>query len=651
MKLFDVFSDNALFQANCTLTLRGTADAGTTVFAKLIGFGATTHGRGICNNDGIFEVTIDTPSASYYKYDIEVSNGDTTIILKNIIFGELWIASGQSNMELSNAVQFECEQFLDRVKNYDIRVFSQENGSTDSFPLEPENNTQGKWISATNLDSFKYVSACASSFCKTIKEHFDKTGKDVPIGFINVSWGGTPIYGWLSEQAILSDPITKENLIKRNLYPLDNIEISFQLPCVMYNRKIAPIRGIRARGLLWYQGEFDSFTEFDEHIYKNLLLLLQSTYAETFAFDKSNFKIISSLIYPCNYTDTGDTNVGYLNDAFVRASQENPYIFLCVPTYDLPPSWWPFDRNHPIHPLHKYALGERMAIVALRNVYESDGQKHPSAVRSLRIEGNKIILTLEKTDKGLYTNDGKHIRGMYIAGKDNLYMPADCEILSDCEIAVFHPYQNAPCKCLYGWSSYEVNLNLFSGDFPVLPFATDSCGKELIRVELKTFLNLEVQSELEWFEDEAHSGEWYYRPVWRPLEASTVCSDNAFVLRTEGYKTSLSVDSFNDKFGIYTVSHEGHSFDFYNYSSLEVDIFHCGKLSFDVILEYDDGKGIKLCAECTGDSPMCFKHYSIDFSGIPTENVKKMSFEFNVKNCKILKHINIGRLYLCPETK
>ncbi len=651
MKLFDVFSDNALFQASSTLTLRGTADAGTNVFVRLIGFDASTHGRGICDGDGIFEVTIDTPSASFNKYEIEVTDGDTTIILKNIIFGELWIASGQSNMEMSNAIQFECEHFLDSIKDFDIRVFAQENGSPDSIPKKSENGTRGKWVSSQNSDSFKYVSACASSFSKTIYEHLNELSKNIPIGFLNVSWGGTPIYGWLSEEAILSDCDAKNNLIKRNLYPLENKDVSFQHPCIMYNRKIAPIRGIKARGLLWYQGEFDSFCEYTEHIYKHMLYLLHSSYAEYFAKDRNNFLIISSLLYPCNYTGVGDTNVGYLNDAFVRASIERPETFLCVPIYDLPPSWWPLDTNHPIHPLHKYALGERMATVALRNIYGFYGQKLPAVMRSSRIEGNKIILTFDKTDKGLYTNDGKHIRGMYIAGDDNVYMPADCEIISDFEMAVFHPYLKNPCNCLYGWSSHEVNLNLFSGDFPILPFATDSCGKELIKVELKTFLNLEVQSEPQWFQDASHTGEWYYRPIWRPLEESNVCSDNAFTLRTEGHTTSLSVDSFEDKFGIYTMSHEGRAFDFYNYSSLEVDIFHCGELSFDVMLEYSNGKGVKLCAQYTGNSPTYFKHYCVDFSDVPTENVKKMSFVFTVKNTKILKRINIGRLYLCPKSK
>lgn len=649
MKLFDVFSDNALFQAGSTLTLRGISEPGTNIFARLLGFESSVHGKCVCPSNGIFEVTIDTPPASYNKYEIEVTDGDNTIILKNILFGELWVASGQSNMELANANQFECDEFLDSINNFDIRVFSQENGRQDCFSKTPENETCGKWVSSLDSESVKCVSACASAFCKTICKYFAEVNKKIPVGFLNVSWGGTPIYGWLSEEAILSDSVAMENLIKRNLFPSDNMEIDFQHPCIMYNRKIAPIRGIKARGLLWYQGEFDSYSEYSEHIYKRFLYLLHDSYAEMFAKDKNKFTVISSLVFPCNYTDSGDTQVGYLNDAFVTATKEHPETYLCVPTYDLPPSWWPLDTNHPIHPLHKYALGDRMARIALANIYGGSGQKLPSLLRSWHVDGNRMVLSFDNTQKGLYTNDGKHIRGMYIAGSDKVYMPADCEIISDCEIAVSHPYLDKPCHCLYGWSSLEVNLNLFSGDFPILPFATDNNGDDLIKIELKSFLNFEVMSELEWYEDSSHTGEWYYRPVWKPLADSNVCIDNAFTMKTEGYNVSISVDSLNSTFGIYTEAHDGHTFDFQNYSSLEIDIFHCGLLTFDTILEYANGNGIKLCAKFTGDSSMYFKHYSVDFSDIPDGIIKKMSFVFTVDNCKLLKHINIGRLYLKPK--
>lgn len=651
MKLFDIFSDNALFQASCILTLRGFAEPGTNVFARLIGHGASTHGRGISTSEGIFEVTIDTPPASLNKYEIEVTDGNEIIILKNIIFGELWIASVQSNMELENSKQFECKEFLDSIKSLEIRAFAQENGNEDDLSVLPHSETHGKWVSAHDSESFLHVSACASAFCKTVFEQLKTLEKEIPIGFINISWGGTPIYGWLSEQAILSDLVVKENLIKRNLFPLQDKAISFQHPCIMYNRKTVPVLGVKARGMLWYQGEFDSFCEFDEHIYKHLLYLLRTSYADMFAKNKADFKIISSLIYPCNYTNSGDTNVGYLNDAFVKAYIENPDTYLCCPVYDLPPSWWPLDTNHPIHPLHKYALGERMAYIALKNVYNHEGQKHPSAMRSFCIEDNRIILTFDESCRGLYTNDSKHVRGMYIAGKDNIYMPADCEILSNNKIAVYHPFLEKPCNCLYGWSSFEVNLNLFSGDYPVLPFATDDNADELIKVELKTFLNLEVESELEWFEDAKHTGEWYYRPVWKSLGGSDVCYDNAFVMRTDGYGQSIGIGSYNNQFGVYTESHYGHAFDFQDYSSLEVDIFKIGNLVFDVILNYEDGKGIKIRAKYICDSLMYFKHYSVDFSKIPDGKIKRMTFVFTADNNKIYNHINIGRLYLCPKNQ
>lgn len=647
MRLFDVFSDNALFQASGKLTLRGVAEPGTNIFAKISGHNASDHSRAICNNDGVFEISFNTPSASYKKYEISVTDGNETAVLSNVMFGELWIASGQSNMALENDHMFESREFLESIKELDIRVFAQENGD-DVFSLVPENETKGRWVSTLNPDDVMCVSACATAFCSHVLKMLADSGRDIPVGFINVSWGGTPICSWLPYKTIDEDTLAKDYLLNKGLIPNNEKQIVGTSPSVMFNRKIAPIRGVMARGMLWYQGEYDSFSEYGDRIYKHFLYLLHDSYAELFAVNKNDFKIVSSLIYPCNYTDSGDTNVGYLNDAFVEAHKEKNDAYLCVPIYDFPPSWWPLDTNHPIHPLHKYALGERMAEIVLRKQYGFNGEL-PSLLRSYHIENDRIILTFDNTEKGLHTSDNKHIRGMYIAGSDNVYLNADCEILSSNEIAVFHPYLKNPCHCLYGWSSHEACLNLFSGDFPVLPFATDNNGTDLIKVNLKSFLNHEVKSELEWFEDSKRTGEWYYRPVWKPLENSDVCYDNAFSMRTEGYDESLAAGSFDSKFGIYTTAHDGHIFDFQNYSSLEVDIFHIGDIEFNVILDYYDGKGIKIAANYLHDSSMYFKHYSVDFTCIPDGEISKMTFIFEVCGNKIYKHINIGKIYLKPK--
>ena len=648
MRLFKVFSDNALFQADSLLTIRGVAEKNTKVTVSLTGnSGVFSDGACISDKDGLFECTLKTPAASYDKYEISATDGVENVKVANVIFGELWLAAGQSNMELDNSQLFECDWYLEKLKDIDIRAYCEDYGD-NVFSLTPENETGGRWVSSLNHADLKYVSACATAFSEALSRHFESEGVGIPVGFLNLSWGGTPIRAWIPMENLMSDEVVVKYLERHSLLKVDEKDINYQYLSVMFNRRIAPVRGVKVRGMIWYQGESDSDIEHTERIYKHLFYMLTGIYKELFALDKDNFKVISSLIYPWQYTNIGDTQVGVLNDALVKASVEHPETYVCFSVYDLPPRWNALN-NHPIHPTHKNALGRRMAELTLRNVYGLSGQKMPSFMRSYRIENNRIILTFDKHEKGLYTSDGLHVRGMYIAGKDRLYMPADCEILSDCEMAVYHPCLDEPCHCLYGWSSVEVNLNLFSGEYPVLPFATDADSKEPIVVELKPFLNLEVPSKLECFFDETPDPDWYYRPVWQPLNGCDVCLDNAFTMITEGYKYSVGVGSRNNPFGMYTTTEAGHAFDFKNYSSLLVDVFHRGDISFDAIVEYDDGKGVKLCGAFMAEVAPKFNRYSFDFSKLPEGKIVKLSLVFSIDNVKTMKHVNVGRMYLCPK--
>ena len=656
MKLFSVFSDNALFQASSTLTLRGVADPGISVFARLIGHDASTHGRGVAGNDGIFEVMIDTPSASYNQYEIIVTDGNETITLKNIIFGELWLASGQSNMELPNNDINESEWYLNKLKDFDIRVYAGFYGPSENFSTKPQYDNEGVWTSTKNVGSMKTVSACATAFVKGLYERFCHLGKDIPVGFLNLSWGATSITGWIPKDKLNSVPSLKEYLDKYNRNfdeetindTLNNNLMLIQRPFIMFNRRIAPVIGVKIRGIIWYQGETDLWCAFKERNYHEFLYLYHDVYKELFATDKNNFKMICSLIYPWRYGAKGDTDVGYLNEGFETAAREYPDKFICCPCYDLPPSWHSIN-NHPIHPMNKYPLGERLAKLALCNVYGDAGQKRPSLFTSVRRQDNRLIVTYEDSETGLYTADGLKVRGMYISGKDRLYMPADCEIISKNEIAVFHPYLDEPCHCFYGRASVEASLNLFSGAYPVMPFATDSKADEPITVELKAFLNVEVQSELDFFDDGSPNPDWYLRPVWKALDGCEVCLDNAFVMASEGLKTSVGVGGHTNPFGMFTTSQAYHEFDFQNYKSLEVDVYACGELKFDVILDYDDGRGVRIPASTNGEKNCEFTHYSVDFSGIPDGRIVKMTFVFSLDNCRIMKHVNVGRIYLNPK--
>ena len=295
---------------------------------------------------------------------------------------------------------------------------------------------------------------------------------------------------------------------------------NFQQPAAMYNRKIAPVRGLKVRGIIWYQGENEVGVEWSHRIYANALRVYHRYYTELFAADPASFPMISSLLYPWVYGNAGECMRAYVNEAFVKTAKESPDKFIICPIDDLPPVWAANLENHPIHPAHKYRLGARMAKLALTNVYGQSGQRAPATLDSYEIDGNRLILKFADVGCGLYIKDG-HIDGLYIAGENRHYLPAECEILSADTMAVWHPYLENPVHAAYDISSFACGANLWAGEYPAAPFATDIQSQELIRLESMPFLNPDLVSVWETRMNPSQQPlEVYYFPIWKALPES-----------------------------------------------------------------------------------------------------------------------------------
>ena len=150
IKLFSVFSDDALFQADSTLELRGYADPSATLEAQIVNSdeAVVSSASAVADERGFFSIPLTTPAASFDIYTVTVACGDEQITLQNVLFGELWLASGQSNMEMSNAEQPEYHQILSELEGKMIRVYNMP--TTNHFPAEPNEDARGAWIVTGN---------------------------------------------------------------------------------------------------------------------------------------------------------------------------------------------------------------------------------------------------------------------------------------------------------------------------------------------------------------------------------------------------------------------------------------------------------------------------------------------------------------------
>ena len=659
LTLFSVFSDHALYQAESWLTLRGLADAGAVCTAAIRdGDKIFSECSAAVGADGHFSVDLYTPKASYKTYEITVTDGKETVLLHDILFGEFWMASGQSNMELTNRFQPECPEMLEALKGHHIRIFKQEYGAWDKFSIEPEDTTPGKWLTVEDSAELCDVSACATAWALDVIKAFEAEKKEIPVGYLNVSWGGTQLEGWIPLEAMLADAETeaflrqygmwsgKENWNKRDDTTWGNL--NYQQISAMYNRKIAPVRGARVRGILWYQGEGDCGHEHRSHFYGRLLSMYHDFYKKEFAADEEHFPMLSSLLYPWVYGESGETRMGYVNRAFVDTAVAEPEKFIFCPLADLPPVWGANQGNHPIHPTHKYRLGARMARLSLANAYGAAVQPRAATPVSCERDGGALILKFRDVGSGLSLKANR-ARPLYIAGADGLYLPADCEILDPDTLKVWHPYLEAPVHCAYCFNSFEPGATLWAGDYPVAPFATDR-ESTLLHIEAKPFTDFERTSTWEPHSDASGRLDFYYHPIWRSVGASEVCFDDAFVCA--GETRSVRVSGSENPFAAAVKSFDYGRLDLENYASMELKLYHRGTLnaSLEIVSVSEDG------AERTESRPMVrvgdaehfFGSYSVDLSGIAGK-VSEIRFVFSVDDDQHFCYVNIGKIVLVPK--
>ncbi len=651
MKLCCVFSDHAVFQALTTITLRGETDAKGSVVAEIIRNGEViSSGSAEIEDTSYFEVSVNTPEASVVPCTVRVRDALGETVINDVLFGEVWFCSGQSNMELPNIAQPECDEMMEKIKGLPIRMYFQDYGPDDAFSITPEYDRDGKWSTSDVSDSWKRPSALATAFALDIYNRLKAIGKDIPIGVMDISWGGSPLRAWIPGDILMGDERVKDFLVridqdiseeKWNKRP-----VLFQQASALYNRRVAPVVGVKARGLLWYQGECDAWNEPIYKMYAYMFKMYYEYYSKLFGADPENCPLVASLCYPWTYGESGESRLSYVNAAFVDAAEMIGEKMSFVTLADLSSVWCDVQENHPIHPTHKYALARRMAAIAYANTYDKAGtmQKYPATLESAEIKESSILVKFKNVGGGLYTNDKKQIRCLYIAGADEYYIPAESRIISPDTLEVFHPYLKDPKHVSLGWSDYEIGFNLMAGEYPVAPFATNMKQGEIINIQAKPFINHDLDAV--WTFKNC-SG--YYRPIWYPLSGSSVCHDNAFV--QSGYSRSILVVGEENTFGARVRSVDFNELDLQRYAFAEIDIHHRVPISAKLELVYsDDAESTTVEAQKMGSAGGYFERLRFELSSVKEGKISEMRLIFTTETDEpYFRFANVGRITLAPK--
>jgi len=444
VKLPSIFGDNMVLQQQTDVAVWGKATPGTTVSVKTSWNGKTYTTR--AGNDGKWKLKVSTPSAGG-PYTLTVSDGKP-VTFKNVMIGEVWVCSGQSNMEMPmkgyrNQPILGSNEYIATSSNNSIRLITIPRKAS----LIPLDDFEGTWklCEPENVAEF---SATAYFFGLMLNRVLN-----VPVGLICTSWGGTRIEPWMSEEGL--KPFDWVKLPDKNVVPE---KLSQQTPTVLFNAMINPIVGYGIRGAIWYQGEANR----NEPVqYQKLMPGLALNWRAVWGI--GDFPMYYVQIAPYDYGPTG-LNSAYLREAQLKASTAIPnFGMACI---------MDTGEKDCIHPANKKAAGDRLAYLALVKTYGKKGFACEGPVlKEMKVEGNMVYLTFDNAPNGL-TSFGKTLSCFEIAGANKRFYPAQAFITS-AGITLFSPSVAQPVAVRYAFKDFVVGDLFNTEGLPASSFRTD----------------------------------------------------------------------------------------------------------------------------------------------------------------------------------
>ena len=452
IKLPYLVADSMVLQQQMEVPVWGWAKPGA-----IIAIGTSWNGkkyRAMVANDGKWKTKIATPAAGG-PYTITLT-GDGNITLRDVLIGEVWLCTGQSNMEMpmkgfkGQPIIGSNDAILHSFNNH-IRLFTVPRSSQTT----PQDTLKAnRWHPAEPAAVAKF-SATGYYFGKLLNEMLH-----VPVGLICISYGGSSIEAWMDPETLKPFP---DAVIPQ---PTDSIKVVNKTPTTLFNAMLYPTIGYGIRGAIWYQGE-TNYDKPDE--YEQLLPALVAEWRKLWS--EGEFPFYYAQIAPYNYAQLppfhsgGKYNSAYVRDAQRRCERVIPNAGMAV-LMDV-------GEEASIHPMHKMEGGSRLAYLALAKTYGLKGFGFTSPqYDTLTVKDSVATIKFKEAADGL-TSFGKPMTTFEIAGADKIFYPAKAAI-NGSSVTVSAPQVKQPVAVRYAFKDF-VTGDLFGTDgLPVSSFRTDS---------------------------------------------------------------------------------------------------------------------------------------------------------------------------------
>ncbi|HAV13134.1 MAG TPA: 9-O-acetylesterase [Opitutae bacterium] len=501
-----VFSDGAVLQCEADLPVWGWADAGSTVTVQFAGQTATTT----VTDNGTWKLTLQPVAASYQKHTMRIEVDTESLQLTDILVGEVWLCSGQSNME--STLDFLSTNTVDPGFESVVAFITNERNTTNDEFLRhikvprkanaenAELNFNGAWKHASPQNNGQF-SAAAYFFGKELRKHLDR-----PVGLLNSSWGGKRIEPFIppsqfgnydqiledareriqnhdaakAEQDYQQVVMTWQEAGSKGRQPRKPAAPSLRspgLPTSLYNGMIHPLVPYAMRGAIWYQGEANTRTIPEK--YGALLNTLVKGWRQEWQQGDFPFYFCQLAAYTAPLSDplqNKDPWVTVCHQMFLSTNIPNTGM---VVLNDV-------GQVKDIHPRNKVDVGLRLSKWALNSTY---GLKEIVAsgphYRSYEKRENTIVLTFDHSGSGLMVGKKtlleptqateEPLGGFQICGEDREWKWASAKIISNNEVEAFHPSIPQPRAVRYAWQPNPIHANLYNQEgLPTSLFSTEA---------------------------------------------------------------------------------------------------------------------------------------------------------------------------------
>ena len=468
-----LISDNMIVQQKTPVRIFGLASPGEKVTVSLAGKSAnTTTGA-----NGNWEAKLPAIKAGG-PYTLTVK-GNNTITINNVLCGEVWVCSGQSNMERPLTSDADAKTAISASANPRIRLFHVKKARADAV----QTDVKAKWeeCGPETVGSF---SAVGYYFGRDLQKDVK-----VPVGLIESDWGGTPAEAWTNTENLAQNPLLR-SLVDN--YPAQKSRYDKALAdytdakakaeaenkpaprrpnlfrySELYNAMIAPLTRYPVAGAIWYQGESNTGRAAQ---YQSLLPALIENWREAWGI---NFPFLVVQLAPYGNNNSSATAYAELREAQNKTAQRVPNVGVAVIT--------DVGNEKDIHPKRKEPVGARLALLARKIAYKENVPAFSPSYKDMRIKGNEITVRFENVGNGLTVRAGETsgevapdtLVGFTLAGADGVFVPAQAEIRGRDTVVVSAAGVSDPVAVRYGFVNFPV-VNLWGNGLPASPFRSDA---------------------------------------------------------------------------------------------------------------------------------------------------------------------------------